>query len=180
MGSQGCEAGLVHYRCRPWHGRRFRQGRPGRWTHGRGHRSGHRRRGQGCGKVEGLLIVKLDVTNRTDAEAAARAGRRPVRPHRRAGQQCRQLLLAGYFEELTPEQMTGSWDAPHRPDECHPRGPADHAQAPLRSHYLDLVGPPASSGLPSVRHMPRRSSASRAGWSRCSKRLRRSASPPRS
>src|SRR5213080_1043675 len=40
--------------------------------------------------------------------------------------------------------------------------------------------PLASSGLPSVRHMPRRSSASRAGWSRCSKRLGRSASPPRS
>src|SRR3989454_7849850 len=36
--SQGCEEGLVHYRCRPWHGRRFRQGRPGRRLRGRGHR----------------------------------------------------------------------------------------------------------------------------------------------
>src|SRR5882762_5519721 len=38
--------------------------------------------------------------------------------------------------------------------------------------------PRASSGLRSARLTPRRSSASRAGWSRCSKMSRRSASPP--
>src|SRR2546426_653149 len=56
------------------------------------------------GKSEGLLIVKLDVTNRTDAEAAARAavdrfGRIDVLVNN-AGN-----FFAGYFEELTPEQI---------------------------------------------------------------------------
>src|SRR6266576_5968446 len=56
------------------------------------------------GKSEGLLIVKLDVTNRTDAEAAARAavdrfGRIDVLVNNAAS------FYAGYFEELTPEQF---------------------------------------------------------------------------
>ncbi len=56
------------------------------------------------GKSEGLLIVKLDVTNRADAEAAARAavdrfGRIDVLVNN-AGN-----FFAGYFEELTPEQI---------------------------------------------------------------------------
>src|SRR5207249_10021235 len=42
------------------------------------------------GKSEDLLVVKLDVTNRADAEAAARAA--VDRFGRGAGQQCRQLL----------------------------------------------------------------------------------------
>src|SRR5438128_4525609 len=56
------------------------------------------------GKSEGLLIVKLDVTNRADAEAAARAavdrfGRIDVLVNN-AGN-----FFAGSFEELTPEQI---------------------------------------------------------------------------
>ena len=39
-------------------------------------------------------------------------------------------FYAGYFEELTPEQMDRpDRHEPHRPDERHPRRPAHHAQA---------------------------------------------------
>src|SRR5437879_6123232 len=56
------------------------------------------------GKSGDLLVVKLDVTNRADAEAAARAavdrfGRIDVLVNN-AGN-----FFAGYFEELTPEQI---------------------------------------------------------------------------
>jgi hypothetical protein len=44
------------------------------------------------GQSNDLLAVKLDVTSRADAEAAGAGRCRPVRPHRRAGQQCGQLL----------------------------------------------------------------------------------------
>jgi NAD(P)-dependent dehydrogenase (short-subunit alcohol dehydrogenase family) len=56
------------------------------------------------GKADDLLTVRLDVTSRADAEAAARAavgrfGRIDVLVNN-AGN-----FYAGYFEELTPEQM---------------------------------------------------------------------------
>ena len=56
------------------------------------------------GKSNDLLAVKLDVTSRGDAEAAARAavgrfGRIDVLVNNAAS------FYAGYFEELTPEQM---------------------------------------------------------------------------
>jgi len=56
------------------------------------------------GRADDLLIVKLDVTRRGDAEAAVRAavdrfGRIDVLVNNAAS------FYAGYFEELTPEQM---------------------------------------------------------------------------
>ena len=56
------------------------------------------------GQSENLLVVKLDVTSAADAEAAAQAtlerfGRIDVLVNNAAS------FYAGYFEELTPEQM---------------------------------------------------------------------------
>ena len=56
------------------------------------------------GEAENLLVVKLDVTNPADAESAVRAainrfGRIDVLVNNAAS------FYAGYFEELTPEQM---------------------------------------------------------------------------
>jgi NAD(P)-dependent dehydrogenase (short-subunit alcohol dehydrogenase family) len=56
------------------------------------------------GPEEELLVVKLDVTSRADAEAAVRAaverfGRIDVLVNNAAS------FYAGYFEELTPEQI---------------------------------------------------------------------------
>jgi NAD(P)-dependent dehydrogenase (short-subunit alcohol dehydrogenase family) len=56
------------------------------------------------GEADDLLVVKLDVTSRADAEAAVRAavdrfGRIDVLVNNAAS------FYAGYFEELTPEQM---------------------------------------------------------------------------
>ena len=58
------------------------------------------------GKADDLLVVKLDVTSRTDADAAVRAalgrfGRIDVLVNN-AGN-----FYAGFFEELTPEQAAG-------------------------------------------------------------------------
>ena len=56
------------------------------------------------GEADNLLVVKLDVTSRADAEAAAQAavdrfGRIDVLVNNAAN------FYAGYFEELTPEQF---------------------------------------------------------------------------
>jgi NAD(P)-dependent dehydrogenase (short-subunit alcohol dehydrogenase family) len=59
---------------------------------------------QAVGEVDDLLVVRLDITSRTDAEAAvqaavARFGRIDVLVNN-AG-----TFVAGYFEELTPAQV---------------------------------------------------------------------------
>jgi NAD(P)-dependent dehydrogenase (short-subunit alcohol dehydrogenase family) len=58
------------------------------------------------GQAEDLLVVKLDVTSRADAQAAVQAavdrfGRIDVLVNNAAN------FYAGYFEELTPEQIEG-------------------------------------------------------------------------
>ena len=92
------------------------------------------------GQSNDLLAVKLDVTSRADAEAAVRAavdrfGRIDVLVNNAAS------FYAGYFEELTPEQMERQLATSLiGPNERHPRCPAGYAQAALRAHYLDLLG----------------------------------------
>ena len=99
------------------------------------------------GTSSDLLAVKLDVTSAADAEAAVRAavdrfGRIDVLVNNAAS------FYAGYFEELTPEQIEpAAGGQPHRPDERHPRGPAGHAQAALRAHHLDLLVSGPRSGF---------------------------------
>jgi NAD(P)-dependent dehydrogenase (short-subunit alcohol dehydrogenase family) len=60
--------------------------------------------GKAVGQAENLLVVKLDVTSRADAESAVQAaverfGRIDVLVNNAAN------FYAGYFEELTPEQI---------------------------------------------------------------------------
>jgi NAD(P)-dependent dehydrogenase (short-subunit alcohol dehydrogenase family) len=60
--------------------------------------------GKAVGASDDLLVVKLDITSRADAEAAAQAavdrfGRIDVLVNNAAN------FYAGYFEELTPEQI---------------------------------------------------------------------------
>ena len=52
---------------------------------------------------------KLDVTSPADAEAAVKAGDRPVRPHRRAREQCRQLLRRLLRGAARRSRWSASW-----------------------------------------------------------------------
>src|SRR5712692_6850496 len=125
------------------------------------------------GQSNDLLPVKLDVTSRADAEAAVRAavdrfGRIDVLVNNAAS------FYAGYFEELTPQQM-------ERQLAVSLIGPMNVTRAVLpvmrkqrSGHIISISSPPASNSLPPTQ---RRSSASRAGWSRCTPRSRRSALP---
>src|SRR3954469_17360609 len=53
------------------------------------------------GQSGDLLPVRLDVTSRTEAEAAVGAAVDRFPPHRRAGQQCRQFLR-GLLRPIDP------------------------------------------------------------------------------
>ena len=73
------------------------------------------------GEHDDLLAVTLDVTDPADAEAAVAGRRRPVRSHRRAGQQRRQLLRR-VLRGDQPRGLPGpDRDHPVRPDQRHPR-----------------------------------------------------------
>ena len=91
------------------------------------------------GESADLLVVKLDVTSPADAEAAVKAGDRPVRPHRCAREQCRQLLRRLLRGADAGADGAAAGDQPSRSDERHPRRPAGHAQAAFRADHLDLV-----------------------------------------
>ena len=130
------------------------------------------------GQSADLLVVKLDVTSPADAEAAVKAtierfGRIDVLVNNAAS------FYAGYFEELSPEQMdlqlATSLVGPMNVTRAVPAG---HAQAAVRQDHLDLVDRGSSAASSSVPPTPPRSSASMAGWSRCRPRSRRSASRP--
>ena len=89
------------------------------------------------GQSDDLLAVKLDVTRRADADAAVKAagerfGHIDVLVNNAAS------FYAGYFEELTEEQMERQLAASHRSDEGHARRPAGDAQAALGAHHRDL------------------------------------------
>ena len=91
------------------------------------------------GQSNDLLAVKLDVTEPRRCRGGGAGRCRPVRPHRRAGQQCGQLLrglLRGADAGADGAAVGGE---PHRPDERHPRCPAGDAQAALGAHHLDLL-----------------------------------------
>ena len=94
---------------------------------------------QAVGESANLLVVKLDVTNPADAESAVKAvidrfGRIDVLVNNAAS------FYAGYFEEITPEQMgkqlATSLIGPMNVTRAFL---ASHAQAAFRTYYLYLV-----------------------------------------
>ena len=131
------------------------------------------------GPSDDLLAVKLDVTQPRRRRGGGAGRGRALRPHRRARQQRRQLLRGLLRGADAGADGPAARDEPHRPDERHARRAAGDAQAALGAHHLDLVvrGPRRRLRV-RARPTPRRSSASRAGWSRCAPRSRRSASTP--
>jgi NAD(P)-dependent dehydrogenase (short-subunit alcohol dehydrogenase family) len=91
------------------------------------------------GKSPDLLVPRLDVTSSADAEASVKVA---VEPFGRVNVLVNNAATfsAGFFEELTPEQMSGSYrQAPHRPYERHPCRSARYAQTAFGTNYLDLV-----------------------------------------
>ena len=116
------------------------------------------------GQSSGLLSVTLEVTSRADAEAAVKAaverfGRIDVLVNNAAS------FYAGYFEELTPEQVEQQFATSLL-------GPMNVTRAVLPVMRLQRAGHIISisssagiaAGFDSSPPTRRRSSASRAGW----------------
>ena len=131
---------------------------------------------QALGKSDDLLAVKLDVTSRADAEAAVRAAldqfkRIDVLINNAAS------FYAGYFEELTPEQM-------QRQLAASLIGPMNVTRAVLpvmrkqRSGHIISIS--STAGLVGFEFCTAYASSkfgSKAGCSRCTLRSRLSALP---
>lgn len=127
------------------------------------------------GKSPELLIAKLDITKPADAESAVKAtvdqfGRIDVLVNNAAN------FYAGFFEELSPEQM-------ERQLSTSLVGPMNVTRAVLpimrkqRSGLIITISSTAGLiGFESAVPTPRRSSALRAGCSRCRLRSNRLAS----
>ena len=83
---------------------------------------------EALGDSDQLLVVKLDVTSRDDAQAAVDAAVDALRRHRRARQQRRQLLRRLLRGAHSRADGPAAHHEPDRPDERHPRRAAGHAQ----------------------------------------------------
>ncbi len=116
---------------------------------------------EALGDADNLLVVKLDVTSREDAEAAVEAaverfGRIDVLVNNAAS------FYAGYFEELTPEQM-------ERQLTTSLIGPMNVTRAVLpvmrkqRSGHVISISSSAGFGRLRVRHRLRRVEVRRRG-----------------
>jgi NAD(P)-dependent dehydrogenase (short-subunit alcohol dehydrogenase family) len=95
---------LDHHRRRTWHGRRHRQGRLAAGDNVVATGRSPDAVSAALGRSDTLLVVKLDVTSSDDAEMAVQAaverfGGIDVLVNNAAS------FYAGFFEELTPEQM---------------------------------------------------------------------------
>ena len=91
------------------------------------------------GDADHLLVVKLDVTSRDDAEAAVKAAIERFGAHRRAGQQRRELLRRLLRGAHAGADRAAARDQPDRPDERDARRAARHARAALGARHDDLV-----------------------------------------
>ena len=160
------QEGLVRHRRRPRHGRGHRPGRARRRPRGRRHRP-QPRAGQRRGRRARRPADRRPGHHRPRQRPGRRGRRRrALRPDRRAGQQRRQLLRR-VLRGDQPRGLPGPGrDQPVRPAERHPRRPAGDARPALRArrdHQLDRRPDRAGVLHPPT---PRRSSRSRAGWSR--------------
>ena len=130
------------------------------------------------GPSNDLLAFKLDVTPPHGCGGSGPRRGRPVRPHRRADQQRGELLRGLLRRADAGGDGAAAGDEPHRPDERHPCRPARDAEAALGAHHFDLLVRGALAASSSGPPTPRRSSASKDGWSRCTPRWHRSVSQP--
>ena len=93
---------------------------------------------RGLGTVERPVACQAGRHEPRGRRSGSAGRRRSVRPHRRTGQQCGQLLrwLLRRVDAGAVQPAVG--DEPHWPDERYPRGSSGDAQATRRTHHFDL------------------------------------------